>query len=256
MLQNLAYKNHILKCIIALNHKPIANLDNRKLLHNILTANNTDLPEAILILTDYILQYELKFVKIINPEDHLITLYTDDITTLKADVIVNAANSQGLGCFTIGHKCIDNIIHSRAGPRLRQECKNILKGNQIKTGELISTYAYNLPCRYVFHVVGPIYNNNNKTTNNNMQTLLTNCYANCMNKLKSLNLHSIAFCCISTGEYGYPKEEASAIALTTIKSWMVQNNYYTNVIFCAYDAENQSIYKKNIGKFFNSYKVI
>jgi O-acetyl-ADP-ribose deacetylase (regulator of RNase III) len=170
-----------------------------------------------------------------------VSLWQGDITTLSCDVIVNAANKDGIGCFTVGHKCIDNIIHSKAGPRMRAECKVTLGDKKIETGELISTLGYNLPTRYVFHTVGPIGSGNIE---------LIKCYLNCLKRARDMNLHSIAFCCISTGEYGFPQSKACFLALNSVKRWMKDNNYNIHVVFCVFKDDDYAIYSENIKKTF------
>lgn len=218
----------------------------RQLINESLTLYNKKVPENINQKIDIILQYELSNKKITDASTLLkynnISIWKGDITTIYIDCIVNAANSQGSGCYLPGHKCIDNIIHSRAGPRMRDDCKNILGNREIETGDLIITLGYNIPARYVFHVVGPIYKNNTIMDN---RLLLIKCYLNCLNKLRDIKKRSIAFCCISTGEYGYPKNEACIIAVNTVKRWMNENkDYPIHVVFCVYTDEDMNIYKK------------
>jgi O-acetyl-ADP-ribose deacetylase (regulator of RNase III) len=225
----------------------------RKLLDDILTQNTNKLPDSINEKIDDILQYELERKKLTLAHElprnkWNVSLWKGDITTLNIDCIVNAANSTGLGCFIPGHKCIDNQIHSKAGPRMRDDCKTILGKNKIDPGNLIITLGYNLPCRKVFHVVGPIHDNNNKSKSN---LDLIKCYLNSLNKMRDIRHHSIAFCCISTGEYSFPREEACIIALNSVKKWMtLNNNYPVHVVFNVYDDENENIYKSNFGKYF------
>jgi len=218
----------------------------RQLINDSLTVYNKKVPESINQKMDIILQYELGDKKITDvsnlPKLNNISVWKGDITTLYIDCIVNAANSQGTGCYFPGHKCIDNIIHSKAGPRMREDCRNILGKTYIETGNLIMTLGYNIPARYVFHVVGPIYKEHNEIDN---RILLIKCYLNCLNKLRDIKKRSIAFCCISTGEYGYPKNEACVIAVNTVKRWMSENkDYPVHVVFCVYTDEDQNIYKK------------
>lgn len=228
----------------------------RQLINDYLSTYQDKVPDPITEKIDLLLQYELSSKQLIDASNLLqisnqypISLWQGDITTLHIDCIVNAANSNGLGCFTFGHKCIDNQIHGKAGPRMREECKTRLGNNKIESGNLIITLGYNLPSRYVFHTVGPIYNQNNKV--NNRLTLIK-CYLNCLNKLKDIKKSSIAFSCISTGEYGYPKEEACIIALNTVKRWICDNpDYKVDVVFCVFTDEDKKIYKNNMMKYFN-----
>lgn len=182
--------------------------------------------------------------KIINNINNLnyenqIALFKGDITTLNVDVIVNAANSQMLGCFHPLHNCIDNIIHSKAGVQLRLECNDIMKGNTAKNGEVIVTKGYNLPCTYVFHTVGPIVND--KVTKDNIKDL-EKCYLNCLKKADELNLNTIAFCCISTGVFGYPKEDAAKLAVRLVQKYLKETKSNLKVIFDVFTEEDYEIY--------------
>lgn len=158
---------------------------------------------------------------IINVDDFVyksgVSLFKGDIATLNADVIVNAANSAMLGCFHPLHNCIDNVIHSAAGVQVRLDCNDIMKGSEAENGEVIVTKAYNLPAKFIFHTVGPIVRD--KVTEKN-KTDLKKCYLSCLEKADELNLKSIAFCCISTGVFGYPKKEAATLAVRTVKEYL------------------------------------
>lgn len=144
-----------------------------------------------------------------------VSLWQGDITRLDADAIVNAANSQMLGCFIPCHSCIDNAIHSAAGIQLREECAQIMKkqGHEEPTGQAKITNAYNLPARHVIHTVGPIIYH---SVTEKSKKLLTSCYQSCMALAEQYHLHSIAFCCISTGEFHFPNDQAAAIAVSTV----------------------------------------
>ena len=131
-----------------------------------------------------------------------ISLWQGDITRLNVDAIVNAANSRGLGCWHPLHACIDNAIHSAAGLQLRQECNDILRGGTIDTGDAIITQGYNLPAKYVIHTVGPIIATGIPTLEQERQ--LAECYRSCLRLAVEHECRSIAFCCISTGEFRFP----------------------------------------------------
>lgn len=156
-----------------------------------------------------------------------------DITKLKVDAIVNAANRT-----LLGGGGVDGAIHRAAGPELLAECRT-LKG--CDTGEAKITKGYNLPAKYVIHTVGPVYNPNFAQKD---AELLANCYRNSLDLAKKYKLHSIAFSCISTGVYGYPKEEAAKIAVKTTRSWLKQQKFNIKVYFCVFDSENKAIYNK------------
>lgn len=170
-----------------------------------------------------------------------IYLWKGDITTLKADAIVNAANSRMLGCFCPNHGCIDNAIHTFAGIQLRKECDDIMNGRELKTSDVVVTKAYNLPSKYIFHTVGPIVYR--KVTDKN-KTELMQCYENCLKKANELNISSIAFCCISTGEFGYPKSEAAELAVNTVKEYKMRTKSKIQVVFNVFSEVDYEIYKR------------
>ena len=148
----------------------------------------------------------------LEPIQRGIYLWQGDITTLKCGAIVNAANSQMLGCFNPCHGCIDNAIHTFAGVQLRRDCNEIMKkqGYDEPTGQAKLTSAYNLPCKYVIHTVGPIVSG--RLTQED-RDLLKSCYLSCLKLAEEKCVDSIAFCCISTGVFGFPQKEAAEIAL-------------------------------------------
>ncbi len=174
-----------------------------------------------------------------------IVLWTGDITTIKADAIVNAANSKMLGCFVPLHKCIDNAIHSAAGIELRLECNDVMKkqGYDESTGKAKITKAYNLPSKYVIHTVGPIiYDDLNKED----CKLLSSCYKSCLDKASEYDeIKTIAFCSISTGEFKFPKNIAAEIALKTVCNWLETNeDRFDKVIFNVFTLEDYDEYSK------------
>ena len=179
----------------------------------------------------------------LTPVQPGIYLWQGDITTLAADAIVNAANSRMLGCFVPCHGCIDNAIHTYAGTQLRMECARIMAGQRKEeaTGKAKITKAYNLPCRYVLHTVGPIiYGTVTKTD----CELLAGCYRSCLELAASYGLQSVAFCCISTGEFHFPNELAAEIAIQTVRTWQQQNSYRIEVIFNVFKDSDYEIYKR------------
>ena len=151
-----------------------------------------------------------------------ITVWQGDITRLKADAIVDADNDRLLGCFVPCHGCIDNAIHSFAGVQLRLACQQLMQrqGHEEGTGEAKITPAYNLPCRYVLHTVGPIITG--RVTGRDCQ-LLASCYRSCLDLAARHGCRSVAFCCISTGEFHFPGELAAQIAIQTVRAWQRQN---------------------------------
>lgn len=171
-----------------------------------------------------------------------IYLWKGDITTLAVDAIVNAANSQLLGCFVPCHGCIDNAIHTWAGIQLRAECAEIMReqGHEEETGKAVITGAYNLPCRHVIHTVGPIIYGEVKEKD---RELLASCYRSCLDTAAENGLHSIAFCCISTGEFHFPNELAARIAIRTVTEWQSQHPERMEVIFDVFKDGDYEIYE-------------
>lgn len=173
-------------------------------------------------------------------------LWQGDITTLAADAIVNAANSQLLGCFVPCHNCIDNAIHTYAGVQLRLECAHIMAGQKEAepTGNAKITKAYCLPCRYVLHTVGPIIHG---TVTKTDRELLSSCYRSCLELAATNGLHSVAFCCISTGEFRFPNKLAAEIAIQTVQTWQQENPGKIEVIFNVFKDNDYAIYQRLLG---------
>lgn len=175
-----------------------------------------------------------------------IYLWQGDITRLSVDAIVNAANSAVLGCFVPCHGCIDNAIHSAAGIELRLECSRIMEkqGAEEPTGKAKITKAYNLPCCYVLHTVGPIIYD--KVTEKDCN-LLSDCYRSCLELAATNQLKSIAFCCISTGEFHFPNEKAAKIAIQTVQDYQRKNQNGMEVVFNVFKDSDYQIYKQLLG---------
>ena len=180
----------------------------------------------------------------LSPVEDDIYLWRGDITTLKCGAIVNAANSGMTGCYQPCHNCIDNCIHTFAGTRLRLECAGIMKkqGYPEPTGQAKITLAYNLPCDYVIHTVGPIVQG--KLTAEHCR-LLKSCYQSCLELAVQNGIDSIAFCCISTGVFGFPKQEAAEIAVRTVRNFM--KSHRIKVIINVFGNEDYGIYRKILG---------
>ena len=173
-------------------------------------------------------------------------LWQGDITTLRCDAIVNAANSKMLGCFCPCHGCIDNAIHTFSGLQLRMACADLMKkqGHEEPTGEAKITPAYNLPCKYVLHTVGPIIQG--KLTKRD-EDLLASCYRSCLELAEKNQVKSIAFCCISTGEFHFPNERAAQIAVETVKEYKRHTNSKMKVIFNVFKEIDWHIYREFLG---------
>ena len=169
-----------------------------------------------------------------------------DITTVKVDAIVNAANSGMTGCYAPCHACIDNCIHTYAGIQLRLECDKLMKeqGYPESTGGAKITGAYNLPCKYVLHTVGPIIRG--KVREEDIQ-LLASCYTSCLKLADDNKLNSIAFCCISTGEFHFPNQLAAEIAVQTVREYKRNTGSKIEVIFNAFKDVDYEIYRKLLG---------
>ena len=170
-----------------------------------------------------------------------IALWRGDITRLNADAIVNACNSSLLGCFQPLHNCIDNVIHSNAGIQVRLDCNAIMQGREEANGKVRVTKAYNLPSRFIFHTVGPVVHG--QITDLNRKDL-RNCYISCLNMAERMDLASITFCCISTGEFHFPNDAAANIAVTTVKKYLLETQCEMEVIFNVFKEADYKIYQK------------
>lgn len=177
--------------------------------------------------------------------DERLRLWQGDITRLQVDAIVNAANSALLGCFVPMHRCIDNAIHSAAGVQLRLACDRLMQaqGHLESTGRAKITDGYNLPARYVLHTVGPIVRDGEPTPRQEQQ--LADCYRSCLALADAHDLQSIAFCCISTGEFGFPQRRAAEIAVSTVRAYLdaTSTTGINSVIFNVFKDEDLSIYR-------------
>lgn len=169
-------------------------------------------------------------------------LWQGDITTLRCDAIVNAANSGMTGCYIPNHRCIDNCIHTFAGVQLRLACADMMRaqGHEEPTGTAKLTPAYNLPCKYILHTVGPIIQGH--VTRKDKQ-LLASCYRSCLELADRTGIKSIAFCCISTGEFHFPNDKAAEIAVKTVRDYRRQAHSNIEVIFNVFKETDYQIYQ-------------
>lgn len=177
------------------------------------------------------------------PYKDKISIWQGDITSLEIDAIVNAANSQMLGCFAPCHGCIDNAIHSAAGIQLREECYQIMKqqGYEEETGTAKITKAYNLPCKHVIHTVGPIVGSR---LTKELEEDLRSCYWSCLECAVKNEVRTIAFCCISTGEFHFPNDKAAEIAMKTVIKFLKENeSKIDRVIFNVFKDLDNEIYR-------------
>ena len=170
-------------------------------------------------------------------------LWQGDITTLQCDAIVNAANSGMTGCYIPNHRCIDNAIHTYAGMELRLACAELMEtqGHPEPTGRAKITPAFNLPCKYVLHTVGPIISG--RVTKED-EGLLASCYRSCLELAAENKLESVAFCCISTGEFHFPNDLAAEIAVETVKEFLKEQTSVKGVIFNVFKDLDKAIYEK------------
>jgi O-acetyl-ADP-ribose deacetylase (regulator of RNase III) len=173
-------------------------------------------------------------------------IWQGDITTLKCDGIVNAANNKLLGCFCACHACIDNAIHTFAGVQLRAACAEIMQrqGHDEPTGQAKITPAYNLSCKYVLHTVGPVVYG---ALRDEDKKLLASCYRSCLTLADEKELKSLAFCCISTGEFHFPNREAAEIAVQTVTDYKRETESKIKVVFNVFKAIDREIYAELLG---------
>ena len=199
--------------------------------------------EAFLRLQDEQLQAQLKEKGVVEIAGQSLREWQGDITRLKVDAIVNAANSQMLGCFVPLHRCIDNAIHSAAGVQLRLACEEMMHGAEEPTGRARITPGFNLPAKYVIHTVGPIVTTARPLRQQEAQ--LASCYASCLDLAHKYGLASIAFCCISTGEFRFPNDRACEIAVSTVRSWMASHpeSSLKTVIFNTFKDIDHDLYQ-------------
>lgn len=207
--------------------------------------------QKFLAVQDAYLREEIRFRGIteftdLRPVCEGIYLWQGDITTLRCDAIVNAANSQMLGCFVPCHGCIDNVIHTFSGVQLRLACAELMRqqGHEEETGRAKITPAFNLPCRYILHTVGPVIRGRLTKAD---EELLASCYRSCLELAEQKNIKSIAFCCISTGEFHFPPERAAEIAIQTVKEYQERTQSRIEVIFNVYKETDLSIYQGLLG---------
>lgn len=174
--------------------------------------------------------------------DSRLYIWQGDITTLKCDAVVNACNSQMLGCFSPMHACIDNFIHTYAGVELRLEMNEIMtkQGHDEETGKAKITSGYNLPAKYILHTVGPIIQ---WGVTKEDEELLASCYRECLKLAADTGVESIAFCCLSTGVFRFPQLRAAEIAIATVKTVLDNDDRIKKVVFNVFKDEDLKIYR-------------
>ena len=210
-----------------------------------------DISEEFLKVQDAYLQEETRNKGItdiaeLEPVQDNIYLWQGDITTLDCDAVVNAANSGMTGCYQPCHNCIDNCIHTYAGVRLRNKCAEIMErqGYPEPTGQAKITPAYALPCRYVLHTVGPVVQGH---LTKRHEEQLASCYRSCLRLAEENGCKSIAFCCISTGVFGFPQKRAAEIAVQTVHDYQAKTHSTMEVIFNVFKDADHAIYRELLG---------
>lgn len=214
---------------------------------------NVRMPEPI---SEEYLEVEDEYLKELNAEKGVVSassldfkngvaLWQGDITTLECGAIVNAANSKLLGCFSPCHACIDNCIHTFAGVRLRLKCNELMQKQLFDepTGKAKITPAYNLPCKYVLHTVGPIVHGELTVKH---KLLLASCYEECLKLADENGIESVAFCCISTGVFSFPNDKAAEIAVKTVGEYKLKTKSDIKVIFNVFGNKDKRIYEQLI----------
>lgn len=207
------------------------------------------LNEEFLRIQDEVLSEEREAKGVVDADDlpavaanPKIAVWQGDITRLRADAVVNAANSALLGCFCPCHGCIDNAIHSAAGLQLRDACSQLMsaQGHEEPAGRAKLTKGYNLPAQYVLHTVGPIVRGG--VTERDRRELAS-CYRSCLELAAEHALESVAFCCISTGEFRFPNQEAAEIAVKTVAGFLQHNTSIRKVIFNVFKDVDAGLYR-------------
>ena len=252
-IQNMEKLDYLIKTLNSEIEIPETEQEKKDLFRSLMnTWEVSDLPSQFYEIQDEYLQEVLDAKGITRLEDlteidENIYLWQGDITTLKVDAIVNAANKALLGCLIPLHRCIDNAIHTQAGLQLRKECDNIMKaqGSFEKTGKAKITAGYNLPAKHVIHTVGPIIY---RVVEDDDKELLASCYRNCLKIALENNLKSIAFCCVSTGEFRFPNDLAAEIAVAEVKKFFRENpNADLKVVFNVFKDLDKKLYKELLG---------
>lgn len=233
---------------------PSGELEQRQLLRGLMNIRMPgEIDDEFLKIQDEYLQEEMKKKGIVTLDkmefnEEGLSIWQGDITRLKADAIVNAANSGMTGCYVPNHTCIDNCIHTFAGVELRNKCDELMKSHGIgyeePTGKAEITPGYNLPCKFVLHTVGPIVRH--RLTKQNEDDLKS-CYQSCLKLATQYSLESVAFCCISTGVFMFPNERAAEIAVETVRKYKKETGSNIKVIFNVFKDIDLLIYEDLLG---------
>ncbi len=231
---------------------PSDEAEQRRLLRSLFNIRMpSEIDESFLKVQDAYLQEETRQKGVtrledLTPVEPRLYLWQGDITTLACDAIVNAANSGMTGCYQPCHNCIDNCIHTWAGVQLRNACAELMEqqGYEEPTGQAKLTPAFNLPCKYVIHTVGPIVHGRLTAQH---EALLASCYRSGLELAEETGLKSIAFCCISTGVFGFPQGRAAEIAVQTVREYKANTHSDIEVIFNVFKDEDFHIYRALLG---------
>ena len=234
------------------NEIPKSSVEQKRLLRSLMNVREpSPMDRKFLTIQDDYLRAEIREKGItdlagLTPAEDGIYLWQGDITTLRCDAIVNAANAGMTGCYVPCHACIDNCIHTFAGIQLRLACAKLMKeqGHPEPTGYAKLTPAYNLPCRYVLHTVGPVVEG--EVTDED-ERLLASCYRSCLALAEENHLKSVAFCCISTGVFHFPNQKAAQIAVRTVREYKAETHSEIEVIFNVFKNEDYEIYRGLLG---------
>ena len=250
-------RKYLIKYLLEEQHEPEREIPadvngQKRLLRGLMNVREAKpIGEEFLRVQDDYLQAELAQKEIVSVHDLTplepgIYVWQGDITTIACDAIVNAANSALTGCYYPCHGCIDNAIHSYAGVQLRLVCDVIIKaqGHEEPTGTAKITEAYNLPCKYVLHTVGPIITG---ALTKQDEELLVSCYRSCLALAEEYGLKSIAFCCISTGEFRFPNQRAAELAVQTVRQYRAETGSDMDVIFNVFKDIDDYIYRELLG---------
>lgn len=200
-------------------------------------------------LQDELLTYEREHKNILDVNkfeyERNMTIFLGDITTLKVDAIVNAANPRMLGSFEPCDPSIDNIIMSAGGLQIRQELNFLMQkqGHDEPNGMAKLTKGYNLPASYIIHTVGPMVFDRVSYRD---KIDLANCYKSSLDLALESGFKTIAFCCIATGRFNFPRDLASRIAVTTVSKWLKDHDYPIKVVFCVYNDYDQVLYREKL----------
>ena len=226
------------------------NLEERQQLMRSLLNIRMPMPvtQEFLQAQDAEIQAQLADKGVVEIADQGLVEWQGDITRLKVDAIVNAANSRMLGCFVPMHRCIDNAIHSAAGVQLRLACEEMMQGTEEPTGSARITPGFNLPAKFVLHTVGPIVTTARPLRQQEVQ--LASCYRSCLGLADKNGLGSIAFCCISTGEYRFPNDLACEIAVRTVRDYLAthpETNLKT-IVFNTFKDIDHELYRNALAE--------